>query len=146
MGFRETVIERLNSVVSLLSDIRENERRQTYPWNLSATVPASTPIGNPVEVVRTIDKEDPVIRHFQCVSTPSAQQAVGVRMELSTGEVLVPRDPDGDSQYAPLDNVPIEVEMNTQISSDQEVIMKYVNNDGTNDHFAKTILRIAEGS
>ena len=138
------------SVTELLTQIRDSLRhlvsrqeQSSFPWNLSKNIPAGTTAADPAVETRTIDKKSPRLDKITIVSDDSTQQLVGVRVEQG-GSVLVPRDPDNEAEYAPVDSNPIEADMSYRIEEGESVTVKYVNKDTDNDHFVKTTINIAE--
>lgn len=129
-----------------IDDPDDGERNPQYPWKFSATVPTGTGTADPVRVRRKINTEG-IIRRIEIVSTQAAQQAVGARVSLATGQRFVPRNPVDNDQPADdfigLDQNPVTASPNVAITEGTQVDVDYINND-TEDHFVRAIVEVEE--
>jgi len=122
------------------------ERGSQYPWKFSAAVPDGTTPADPVEVRREINT-DGIIRRVEIVSTQAAQQAVGARVSLATGQRFVPRNPANNNQpidsFIGIDQNPVRAQPNAPITEGTEVDIEYINNDSRR-HFVRAIVEVEE--
>lgn len=157
-----TAIESATSeITGVLGDIREQNRTvsqqmeqlaseqgysgtlSSYPFNLSVeSVPAGTTQNDPVVERREVPY-DATITQVYIDSTDAASQRVGAQLSTSSGRRYIPRDPDSEANFVPLDKNTIEVTLNVDVDEGDDIEMRYANND-TEDHFARAIVVLKE--
>lgn len=124
----------------------DGEGNPQYPWKFSAAVPAGTGTADPTRVRREINT-DGIIRRIEIVSTQAAQQAVGARVGLATGQRFIPRNPvDNDEpadDFIGLDQNPVGATPNVAITEGTELDVDYINNDSRR-HFVRAIVEVEE--
>jgi hypothetical protein len=116
--------------------------REEFPYNLSVEVPANTPESDPVTVTREAPS-DVRVKDISVVATSAADQRVGAQVRAASGERWVPRDPQADAQYVPLDDNPVEATINVELQQGEEFQARYANNS-TEDRFVRTIVVLQE--
>lgn len=113
----------------------------SFVYEFSEDVPAGTPIEEPVEIERDVPKDGWITSII--VGWPDgADNLVGVGVGTETGETIFPRNKQ-DSYVAANDfTQPFDVRM--EVSKDDTLVAKYVNNDSANDHFVNVFVTIEE--
>jgi hypothetical protein len=124
------------------------DRESEYTWNVSQTVSANVSRSDPEIETRTI-QEDGVITRIDVVGDSSAQNLVAFRFGMvdSNGDMKrpwIPRDPANLAEYVPIDDHPVDPNLNQPVRAGDEVAIQYVS-DSSNEHFVKALLFITEG-
>lgn len=115
----------------------------SFPFNLSVEqVPAGTTEDDPFVKTREVPY-DAMITDVYLDSTSAASQRVGAQFSTSSGRRYIPRDPDEEAKFVPLDESLIKVTLNVEVDEGDDIEMLYVNND-TEDHFARAIVVLKE--
>jgi len=125
-------------------NLPEESEASEFPFDFSTSVP-EFPEARP---------EDPLAEVFETpkdgtltdvlIGYPSGtQQAVGVRLEGVDGESLIPRGPSG-AQFVAFDDEVIRFNLNEPIQKNEEITIKFANNDEENPHFVNVLLRLRE--
>ncbi len=125
-------------------NLPEESEASEFPFDFSTSVP-EFPEARP---------EDPLVEVFETpkdgtltdvlIGYPSGtQQAVGVRLEGVDGESLIPRGPSG-AQFVAFDDEVIRFNLNEPIQKNEEITIKFANNDEENPHFVNVLLRVRE--
>lgn len=115
----------------------------SFPFNLSVEqVPAGTSEDDPFVETREVPY-DAMVTNVYLDSTGAASQRVGAQFRTSSGRRYIPRDPDDEARFIPLDGSTIEVTLNIEVDEGDDIEVAYANNDDE-DHFARAIVVLKE--
>ena len=125
-------------------NLPEESEASEFPFDFSTSVPefpAARPEDPLVEVFET--PKDGTLTDVLIGYPSGTQQAVGVRLEGVDGESLIPRGPSG-AQFVAFDDEVIRFNLNEPIQKNEEITIKFANNDEENPHFVNVLLRVRE--
>ena len=125
-------------------NLPEESEASEFPFDFSTLVPEfpDAPPNDPlVEVFET--PKDGTLTDVLIGYPSGTQQAVGVRLEGVDGESLIPRGPSG-AQFVAFDDEVIRFNLNEPIQKNEEITIKFANNDEENPHFVNVLLRVRE--
>ena len=125
-------------------NLPEESEASEFPFDFSTSVPefpAARPEDPLVEVFET--PKDGTLTDVLIGYPSGTQQAVGVRFEGVDGESLIPRGPSG-AQFVAFDDEVIRFNLNEPIQKNEEITIKFANNDEENPHFVNVLLRVRE--
>ena len=125
-------------------NLPEESGASEFPFDFSTLVPefpAAGPDDPLVEVFET--PKDGTLTEVLIGYPSGTQQAVGVRLEGVDGESLIPRGPSG-AQFVAFDDEVIRFNLNEPIQKNEEITIKFANNDEENPHFVNVLLRVRE--
>lgn len=116
----------------------ESER----PYDYSETVPANTPLTDP-ETNTFQAPQDGVVNRIVIGWPEGAQQAVGVGVDGTNQESLVPAGPK-DAKYIGLNDKVLEFRVNDDVAKGEEYTIRYANNDQSEAHFVNVLVFLKE--
>ena len=125
-------------------NLPEESEASEFPFDFSTLVPEfpDAPPNDPlVEVFET--PKDGTLTDVLIGYPSGTQQAVGVRLEGVDGESLIPRGPSG-AQFVAFNDEVIRFNLNEPIQKNEEITIKFANNDEENPHFVNVLLRVRE--
>ena len=125
-------------------NLPEESEASEFPFDFSTLVPefpAAEPDDPLVEVFET--PKDGTLTEVLIGYPSGTQQAVGVRLEGVDGESLIPRGPSG-AQFVAFNDEVIRFSLNEPIQKNEEITIKFANNDEENPHFVNVLLRVRE--
>lgn len=103
-----------------------------YPYDFSRVVPLDTFSDDPVTET-FVAPHDGTVRRVVLGWPLGTQQAVGIGLTGPSQAALIPRGP-ADAKYLAYDDKVLSFNLNESLEDDDEITIRYVNND-SQDHF-----------
>lgn len=132
-----------------VDDISEEDLPHSYVYNMSRVVPVDATLDDNIEEIRTWT-EAVRVAEVRIVG-PGSQQGTGLQMGLlgdTSTDILddrwLPRDAPDDSKYLPVDEHEIRAPLNERVGPDEDLTVRFVNNDPRNERFVKVLVTVIE--
>lgn len=107
-------------------------------YDYSEVVPANTPGNDPKTATFEIPRDGTITRVL--IGWPDgAQQAVGIGIDGTDGESLIPAGPK-DASYVALNDKVVPFNLDDSVSKEETYTIRFANTDPNNDHFVNVLL------
>jgi len=129
---REQPVQPTNQPYGSGTGLAPTDQPAIYPYDFSRVVPEDTFASDPVTET-FVAPYDGTVRRVVLGWPLGTQQAVGIGLTAPSGAALIPRGP-ADAKYLAYDDKVLSFNLNESLEDDDEITIRYVNNDAQ-DHF-----------